>query len=92
MTTPTTEDIKRTYVKAMRNTSAWTEGERKAQKDFDSWLAEHDREVARKTMLDWIEMQVETTGKLGDAEDYEEVMRWDSAVRYWVDLQYGDNK
>ncbi len=52
MTTLTTKDIKRTYVQAMRNTSVWTEGERKAQKDFDSWLAEHDRKVKAEV---WIE-------------------------------------
>jgi hypothetical protein len=79
-----TQDIKSAYLAQSWNTP---EEEAMAQQ-FDEWLQAHDNQVARKTMLDWIELQVEIVSKLGDPEDYNEVMAWDSAVRYYVNLTF----
>ena len=79
--TPTTEEVRAGY-------STATYDDATAEIEFDRWLEEHDRQVARKTMLDWIELQVEIVHKLGNPEDYNEVMAWDSAVRYYVNLTF----
>ena len=77
--------IKSIYAIAMAPTDTKVMDTSWGEKDFEKWLAEHDKQVIAKAFIEWADFQVDGL-RFGpsDDEDWEETKRWTDAVKYWV--------